>query len=142
MDHIDFTQYDSKPRSQIAYLRNFGPHFNKALCDFATSTMYLDDEEEDPIEPFTKDQVDRILANNNIRLEKNKLYDYVFVACMARADFMGPAGCLQTEEQLAKYTKNVIDDPDAQEGVLFARWLATMAVNGIPIDWAEILRKS
>lgn len=34
------------------------------------------------------------------------------------------------------------DDPDAKEGVTFARWLATMAVNGIEIEWSDILEHS
>jgi len=142
MNYIDFTDYIPKPKSMSIYLRSFGPHFNKALCDFAVSNMYLDEDGEDPIEPYTKEQVDTLLENNGIRLEHNKLYDYIFVANMAKADFMGPKGCLQTDEQLARYIKNVIDDPDANEGVTFTRFLATMAVNGVPIDWYDILSKS
>jgi hypothetical protein len=55
---------------------------------------------------------------------------------------MGEGGCLEDEQHLAKYIKNVIDDPDAMEGVTFARWLATMAVNGIEIEWSDILDHS
>lgn len=142
---MDLTQYDVRPRSQVAYLSNFGPHFNKALCEFAVDHMYIPDEDgsnDKPIEPYTKREVDEILASNKITLKKNKLYDYVFVANMAKADYMGKGGCLQSDSQLAKYIKNTIDDPDAEEGVTFARWLATMAVNGIPIEWSEILQKS
>lgn len=142
---MDLTQYDMRPRSQVMYLGNFGPHFNKALCELAVSHMYKsEDDEEDgkPIDPYSKREVDDILASNGITLEKNKLYDYVFVANMAKADYMGKGGCLQNEGQLARYIKNTIDDPDAKEGVTFARWLATMAVNGVPIEWSEILNKS
>ena len=139
---MDFTQYETIPRNQRIYLMHFGPHFNKALCDFAVSKMFLDDEELQPIEPLTKDQVDNILATNNIRLANNRLYDYVFVANMGKADYTGEDGCLEDDLHLAKYIKNTIDDPDAKEGVIFARWLATMAVNGIPIEWSEILENS
>jgi hypothetical protein len=31
----DFTKYDIKPESFINYLRYYGPHFNKKLCEFA-----------------------------------------------------------------------------------------------------------
>ena len=139
---MNLTQYETLPRSQRIYLMHFGPHFNKSLCKFAVSNMFLDDEELQPIEPFTKEQVDEILASNNVRLANNRLYDYIFVANMAKADYMGEDGCLENERQLARYIKNVIDDPDAKEGVTFARWLATMAVNGVEIEWSDILEHS
>ena len=142
MKNVNLTDYVPKPKSMSVYLRNFGPHFNKALCDFAVSNMYLDEDGDDPIVPYSKEEVDNLLTSNNIRLEHNKLYDYIFVANMAKADFMGPKGCLQTDEQVARYIKNVIDDPDAAEGVTFTRFLATMACNGVPIDWYDILMKS
>ena len=139
---MNLTDYETLPRSQRIYMMHFGPHFNKALCHFAVSNMFLDDEELQPIEPFTKEHIDEILASNNIRLANNRLYDYIFVANMAKADYMGEGGCLENEQQLARYIKNVIDDPDAKEGVTFARWLATMAVNGIEIEWSDILDRS
>ena len=139
---MNLTQYETLPRSQRIYLMHFGPHFNKALCKFAVSNMFLDDEELQPITPFTKEQVDTILSNHNIRLANNRLYDYVFVANMAKADYMGDDGCIDDELHLARYIKNVIDDPDAKEGVVFAKWLAAMAVNGIEIEWSEILDHS
>ncbi len=140
---MNLTQYETLPRSQRIYMMHFGPHFNQALCKFAVSNMFLDDEELQPIEPFTKEQVDTILANHNIRLANNRLYDYVYVANMAKADMMDEEnGCLEDELHLAKYIKNTIDDPDAKEGVIFAKWLAAMAVNGIEIDWIEILEQS
>ena len=116
----------------------------RSICDYFLYLidMILGDEELQPIEPFTKEQVDEILAANNIRLANNRLYDYIFVANMAKADYMGEGGCLENEQQLARYIKNVIDDPDAREGVTFARWLATMAVNGIEIEWSDILDRS
>lgn len=140
---MNLTQFETLPRSQRIYMMHFGPHFNKALCQFAVSNMFLDDEELDPIKPFTKEEVDAILARNNIRLANNKLYDYIFVANMAKADLMeSPDASIEDELHLARYIKNTIDDPDAKEGVTFARWLATMAVNGIEIEWSDILEHS
>ena len=40
MERQNFTQYDEYPRGMIVYMRNYGPHFNKRLCDFAVSKMY------------------------------------------------------------------------------------------------------
>ena len=42
------------------------------------------------------------------------------------------------EEYLAKYVKDVVDDPDASDETTFRRWVATMIGNGEPIDWSEI----
>ena len=49
---------------------------------------------------------------------------------------------MESNNKIPANIKNVIDDPDAREGVTFARWLATMAVNGIEIEWSDILDHS
>lgn len=90
-----------------------------------------------PITQFTKDEVDRILKQYNIQLENNQLYDYIFVANMCRADFLGSS--ITTNEQLAKYIKDVIDDDDAYDGIVFNRWYADMCHKGIAIDWEEMI---
>jgi hypothetical protein len=35
----DLTNYDIKPESFINYLRYYGEHFNKKLCEFACSNL-------------------------------------------------------------------------------------------------------
>lgn len=45
---------------------------------------------------------------------------------------------LVNEEYLAKYVKDVVDDPNASDEITFRRWVATMIGNGEPIDWSEI----
>ena len=39
---------------------------------------------------------------------------------------------------LAKYVKNVVDDPDVSDETTFRRWVVIMIGNGEPIDWSEI----
>lgn len=85
---------------------------------------------------YTKDCVDRILSKYNIELENKIMYDYVFVAQMCSADYLG--SCIEDEEHLAKYVKDTVDDVDASNETTFRRWLATMIGNGEPIDWEEI----
>lgn len=46
----DFTEYDVKPEAFINYLRYYGPHFNKKLCDFACEKM--------PYKDYTKEKLD------------------------------------------------------------------------------------
>lgn len=89
------------------------------------------------IVPFTKQQVDDLLAKYNVKLENNQLLDYVFVANMAKADFLNSS--IVDDEHLAKYIKDVIDDDDAYDGIVFNRWYADMSFKGIVINWEEIL---
>ena len=40
---------------------------------------------------------------------------------------------------LALYVKDVIDDRDAYDGVVFNRWYADMTRKGLPIEWEDML---
>ncbi len=135
MDNLFFDAfYDLKPTAMINYLRYNGPHFSEKLCAFATSLMIRD---EKPIKPFSKEEVDNILKSNGVILKNNELYDYVFVANMAKADYLGKS--LPNEKYLAMYIKDVIDDEDGYEGLPFNRWYSDMCRKGKPIDWNEYL---
>lgn len=138
MQYTDLTQFDIKPEGMINYLRYNGPHFNKKLCEFAVSKMYKKvGNVKVKIQAYTKEQVDNILSANNIRLQNNQLYDYVYVANMCKADFLNSS--VKDEMHLAKYVKDVIDDDDAYDGIVFNRWYADMCKQGIPIDWEEMI---
>ncbi len=134
----DLTQYDIKPEGLINYLRYNGPHFSKKLLEFAVSKMTVRRAgAEFPLQPYTKEQVDNIIRVNNIKLDNNQLYDYVYVANMCKADFLGSS--ITNESQLAKYIKDVIDDIDGYDGIVFNRWYADMCRKGIVIDWEEMI---
>lgn len=138
MARINFTQYDEVPRAMLNYMRHYGPHFNRKLCDFAVSLMTKDiNGRETPISPFNKDEVNGILEGHNVKLKNNQLYDAVFVANMCKADFFGSS--IIDEQHLAKYVKDVIDDDDAYDGIVFNRWYADMSYTGIAIDWEDML---
>ena len=116
------------------YLRLYGPHFNKLLCQFAVSMM---EKEDGPIQPYTKEEIDSKLKKWNIQLQYNKYEDYIFVANMCKADFLGKS--IVDEQHLCMYIKDVIDDPDGYTGQPFYRWLADMDRIGITIDWEEFV---
>lgn len=138
MQYTDLTQFDIKPEGMINYLRYNGPHFNKKLCDFAVSKMYKKvGNVKVKLQAYTKEQVDNILSVNNIRLQNNQLYDHVYVANMCKADFLNSS--VKDEMHLAKYVKDVIDDDDAYDGIVFNRWYADMCKQGIVIDWEEMI---
>jgi len=126
--------YDEIPRSMDRYLNQYGCHFNKKLCKEAVSRMYRDDEE---IQPYTKEQVDGLLSSYGIKPKHNKLYDAVYVANMAKFDFLGRS--VPDEKHLALYIKDVLDDPDAEEGYIFNRFYADCMFMDNPIEWEDML---
>lgn len=127
------------PSGMEDYLSYNGWHFNKKMCDFATSNMYKRDSDKKKvfIKPFTRDDVDQLLSTHEIRLERNKGYDYVFVANMAKADYWGSS--ISDETHLAKFIKDYVDDPDGYDGLPFTRFYADCIGNGTPIDWEELI---
>lgn len=138
MGRKKLTDYDVYPETMLIYLRNNGPHFNRKLCEFAVSKMTkMIDNKETNIIPYTKEQVNNILKNNNVYLINNQLYDHVYIANMAKADFLGSS--VTDERHLALYIRDVIDDIDAPDGLIFNRWYADMCYMGLPIDWEEML---
>jgi len=138
MDKTDLTQFDIKPEEMINYLRYNGPHFSKKLVEFAVKQMKRSiGGRLISITPYTKEEVDRMLQAHNIKLENNQLYDYIFVANMCKADFYNSS--ITDERHLALYIKDVIDDPDAYDGIVFNRWYADMCKKGIVINWEEVV---
>ena len=123
--------YDDRPNSMVRYLKYYGPHFNKRLCEFAVSKMHHDKPK------VPKEKVEESLTKYNIQLMNNELYDHVYVYNMGNNDFMGSS--IPDEEHLAMYVKDVIDDKDGYDGIVFNRWYADTVKLGIPIDWNEML---
>lgn len=90
------------------------------------------------ITPFTKQQIEDKLKACGVKLEYNELEDFVYVANMCKADFLGKS-VPNDDQHLCTYIKDVIDDPDGYDGQVFNRWLSDMEGMGIAIDWAEFL---
>ena len=123
--------FDVKPKDMVNYLKYYGLHFNKKLCDFAVSKMRHGKA------PISKQKASEILERHGIKLEYNELYDYVYVINMGNNDFYESS--IPDEKHLAMYVKDVIDDKDGYDGIVFNRWYADMVRLGIPIDWEEML---
>ena len=131
-------RYDEIPEGMKIYINNYGCHFNKKLCKEATSRMYMKvNGKREYINPYTKEQVDGMLEAYGITLKRTKLYDATYVANMCKADFLGKS--VPTEEHLAKYVKDVIDDADAEEGFIFNRFYADCMFMDNPIDWDDMV---
>lgn len=137
-DSLDI--YDELPEDMIIYLANYGRHFNKKLWTFAVSKMKCRDSstgEMQKVEPITKSQLDELQHRYNIKIENNELHDAAYVATMCKADFLHSS--IIDEQHLVLYVKDVIDDVDGYDGIVFNRWYADMCRKGIPIDWSEML---
>lgn len=127
----DFIQTPAKSM----YLAENGWHFNKAACEYAI--QFLKGKDNKPIKSFNKEQVDEMLKKQNVTLEKNKGWDYVYVANMAKSDMDGSP--LADDKSIANYIKIVIDDPDAADGEVMACWYVKMLLRRNPIDWGMFL---
>lgn len=130
--------FDDIPAGMKHYLNTYGYHFNKKLCKEAVSRMYYEkDGAEHKLDPYSKKDVEDILKAYGIEVERNKLYDAVYVANMCKADFLGKS--VPTEEHLAKYVKDVLDDADAEEGYVFNRFYADTCFMEDPIEWEDMI---
>jgi len=131
-------RYDEIPEGMKRYINNYGCHFNKKLWKEATSRMYKESNgTQEYIKPYTKEQTDSLLESYGIKLKRGKLYDAAYVASMCAADFLGKS--VPTEEHLAMYVRDVIDDVDAEDGYVFNSFYAKSMYNNSPIDWDEML---
>lgn len=134
MSHKSMGSFDELPEGMKYYLNNYGYHFNKKLCNWAVSRMYRDDKD---LKPYTKEQVDRLLESFGIKPNRVKLYDAVYVCNMGLFDFFGRS--VPNEEHLAMFVKDVLDDPDADEGYVFNRFIADCYFMDNPIEWEDVI---
>ncbi len=129
---------DSFPTGMEQYLSYYGWHFSKAMCDWAVSMMYKRNaaNKKEYIQPLTKEQVNTLLNNQNIKIN-DSTYDYVYIANMCKADFLGSS--IADDKHWALYIKDVIDDQDSYEEMPFTRFYADCIGKGIPIYWEDML---
>ena len=64
--------YDDFPSGMRSYLKAYGWHFSKAMCDWAVSMMEKEDGngKKVKITPFTKEQVDEMLKKYSVDVKK------------------------------------------------------------------------
>lgn len=122
----DFTEYDIKPKEFINYLRYYGPHFNKKLCDFACKQLDKAD--------YTKEKLDILLQAHKVELKNVKLYDAVYIINWAKSMFFGSG--IADEKHLVLLIKDIFDK---ESDLIFNRWYADMAKRGIPIEWEDMI---
>lgn len=122
----DFTEYDIKPAGFLNYLRYYGPHFNKKLCEFACSNL--------PVNDITKEKLDLLLKQHGVELKNSKLYDSVYIANWCKSVFYGSS--ISDEKHFILFIKDVFNK---EEDLIFNRWYADTAKQGIPIEWEDMI---
>ena len=122
----DFTEYDIKPEGFINYLRYYGPHFNKKLCEFACKQMQKTE--------YSKEKLDVLLQSYNIEIQNAKLHDAVYVANWCKNVFYGSS--IADEKHFVLFIKDIFDK---EPNFIFNRWYADMAKQGIPIEWEDMI---
>lgn len=126
------------PDGMEEYLSMNGWHFNKKMCEWASSRMYKENRQgkKEYIEPYTRESFNKLCNNFGIKVEA-KGYDDVYIANMCKADFLGSS--VLDEINLVQYVKDVVEDPDAYEGMPFTRFYADCIGSGTPIPWEDVL---
>lgn len=135
MNKTRLDSYGEYPSGLKEYLSFNGWHFNKKMCEFATSHMVS--KTSTKFTPYRKEDIDALLKANNIDVSNTADYDYVYVANMCKADFLGSS--ILTEKQLCKFVKDYIEDVDSYEGMPFTRYYADCIGSGTIIPWEEVL---
>lgn len=76
----DFTQYDIKPTGFLNYLRYYGEHFNKKLCEFACKQLKIKD--------YSKDNLESLFQTHNITMPEVTIYDLSYIANWCKKIFI------------------------------------------------------
>ena len=139
MRSVPLDIYDEMPTAMKKYITNYGWHFNKKAYEYAVKLMRKRNNKtntEESVNAYLKEEVDNLINKYGIDIKNKIMYDYVYVATMCKADYLGSS--IETDRQLITYVKDTVDDVDASNETTFRRWVATMVGNGTPIDWYEI----
>lgn len=124
--NTDFTQYDVKPENFLNYLRYYGEHFNRKLCEFACEQLESTE--------YSKEKVDKLLKDYQIQLNNAKLYDAVYVANFCNKHFYKSS--IKDEQSFVLFIKDTFE---TQSNLIFNRWYADMAKQGVPIEWEDMV---
>lgn len=132
--------YDVLPDGMRAYLRRYGFNFSKKAFEEAVRKMKRMNPSSGKMEkmtPVPKEKVAEILGIHGVELEHDTLYNAAYVYNMGMAGCLGSS--IPDEAHLAKYVKDVLDDPDGSEELPFRYWLQKLVALGRPIEWEDVI---
>lgn len=122
-----------------SYLTRYGFNFNKKAFDLAVGRMKKRNPsgKMEKITPVQKVNVEEILSAHGVVLEHDTLYNAAYVYNMGMADYFGSS--VPDEAHLARYVKDVLDDPDGSDELPFRFWLQKNVALGEPVDWEDLI---
>lgn len=131
--------YDIQNEDMKAYLSQHSWNFSRKMFEWAASRMYKKNPAGDkvPVTPYSKEPLDTLLKQHNIKIEKANGYNAEYVATMCLADYYGSG--VPGEVYLAKFVKDTLDDPDAPDGHVFTRFYADCIAGGVSIPWKDLI---
>lgn len=131
------------PEDLEQYMSFYGKHFNKKLCEWAVSNMEREDKTTGmmkKITPMTMEQLMPVLEKYKVTIDDNSSYDALYLANMVRADLWGSS--IEDEQHMALYIKDIINDPDGYEGIVFNRFRADCDAKGIVLFWEKFINSA
>lgn len=131
----DIERAQLEPSGYAEYMATYGGHFSKKMCEWAVGMMK--DDKGKTIEPMSKEKVESLLTDNEVKIANDKGYDKVYVANMCKADFLGSS--VVDNGRLALYVKDLLDDPDGYDELVFNRFMMDCMGRNIPIMWEDML---
>lgn len=118
-----------------AYLRAYGWHFNKALCEEAVKNLKGKDGK--PLQAVGKEEVEEILKQYNIKLDNEVGYDAVYLYNYAMAKFYGSS--IPDKQHVALYVKDYLDDKEGAPTKALDEYVGRCIGEGRPVMWEDVL---
>lgn len=122
------------------YLEKYGCHFSEKACQWAVNRMQRKDAYDKPVNITHKTmaELSEMAKKYSIKLDSDNRYDALYLANMVMADLWGSS--IEDEAHMAKYIRDVLEDPDRVDGHVFRHWVADMEADGdAEIDWKQII---
>lgn len=137
---LDVYDFILMPKAKQNYLMLHGNHFSKPLYEYAASMMFKENKQtgkEEKVPMLKKEDVDNMLKKYNVELKDKGEYDYVYVAQSIKADYWG--GSISDEGKMVLHIKEVVEDADAPDGLIFKQWCLRQDMLGNPVPWDDFL---
>jgi len=121
------------------YLAENGWHFNKKAYEEAVKMLRKKGAtgKPEPLDAWSKEQVDDLLTKYGIKLDNKIGYDYVYAANLIKSD--NYKGSVPDDAHVAMGVKEMVDDIDAADGEIMACWYVKALKRHYPVDWGSFL---
>lgn len=140
MKHLPLDIYDDMPQAMQRYIAQYGWHFNKKAFECAVKMMRKKNAATgklEPVEPWSKEQVEDMLQRNGVKLDNCIMYDAAYQANWCKADLFKSS--VPDEQHVALFLKDTLDDVDGCDELPFRYWLQKCVAMGMPVDFEDLM---